>query len=69
MIQRFAVKLVRYDEAGNAYHYHDEGDFELLEDTVVSVTGSLGDILEAGDSLQDVKRKLQPPYFRIERLS
>lgn len=66
MTQKFVVKFVRYDESGRPYDVREEGTFEMRDGKVWGVSGALDDLVEDSDTIEDVKRKLKAPYFRIE---
>jgi len=69
MHKEYKVVFTRIDEAGNIFDAHVEGQFECNEDDVVTnVTKGLHEIISKGESLAEVHRRLQPPYYKIEPL-
>lgn len=69
MKTEYKVTFIRYDESGRPFTQRVEGYFELEDDKILNVSSGLDDILSRGDSLADIKRKLKPPYFKVERAS
>lgn len=66
MNKEYKVFFMRLDETGRPFTQRLEGYFELDGDLILNVSEGLDDILGRGDTLEDVKRKLKPPHFRIE---
>ena len=68
MKKEYKVLFIRLDESGRPYTQRVEGYFELQDDKILNVSEGLDEIIQKGESLEDIRRKLQLPYFRIEKL-
>jgi len=66
MKKEYKVFFMRLDESGRPFTQRLEGYFELEDELILNVSRGLDDILERGDTIEDVKRKLKAPYFKIE---
>ena len=63
----YRVVFTRYDESGQPLSSREEGKFEIADDKITEVSQGLKEIIERGDTAQDAQRRLQGPYFRIEK--